>query len=425
MEKIYDDILKFYFAQGFLRKINKNIRRQFTGINRTEKLRNYLAPFVKLFKQEIVFQRQQKQHLTTQNVNGKTWLFVSTANNYNSLKFLTKELNNAILVGFGTSFGEQNDIHLPFHRKVLYLWRFPKLWRFFRKNYKQDAIQFGDFLFNCVGLYEVAYKYLDKHKPNCVVLANDHSERQRALLNAAQRLNIPVIYIQHASITHFMPPLDFDLSLLEGQDALDKYKELGEIKGKVEFVGMPKFDKYIQFRKTSRQITNIGCCTNLLDNQNEIENTLKQLSKSFPKCQINFRPHPNDKRSFALPDAIGLSTKAETSFDFIQRQDVLIAGTSSIHLEAILLNVNSIYFEITALEDNLKDAYGYVKNGLIEQAANMHDLIEKIDYLQQHNPPVFQKAKYYNAVVGTEYEGKSGTLAAQYIRSFLKDWYQN
>lgn len=424
MEKIYDDILKFYFAQGFLRKINQNIRRQFTGINRLEKVRNYLAPFMKLFKQEILFQRNQKQYLTAQNVQGKTWLFVSTANNYNSLKFLTNELDDAVLIGFGTSFGEENNIHLPFHRKAFYLWKFPKIWRFFKQNYGQDAIQFGDFLFNCIGLYEIAFKYLKIHQPNCLVLANDHSEKQRALLNAAQRLNIPVIYIQHASITHFMPPLDFDLSLLEGQDALDKYRELGEIKGEFKLVGMPKFDKYVPFRKFSRIVKNIGCCTNLLDDQIGIETTLTQLVEQFPMCQVSFRPHPNDKRNFNLPDSIFISTKTETSFDFIQRQDVLIAGTSSIHLEAILLNINSIYFEITALEENLKDAYGYVKNGLIDKATNIQNLIHKIESLQQNNPPVFQKAKYYNAVVDTEYEGKSGTLAAQSIRNFLSNWYQ-
>lgn len=424
MEKIYDDILKFYFAQGFLRNINKNFRRQFTGINRTEKIRNYLAPFVKLFKQEILFQRQQKQYLTTQNLKGKTWLFFSTSNNYNSLKFLTNELKDAILIGFGASFGQPNDIHLPFHRKAFYLWKYPKIRRFFKQHYGHDAVRFGDFLFNSVGLYEIAYKYLKKYQPKCLILANDHSERQRALLNAAQRLDIPVVYIQHASITHFMPPLDFDLSLLEGQDALDKYRDLGRIKGKVEFIGMPKFDKYLQFRKTSETITNIACCTNLLDTQKEIEATLKQLAAHFPKCQISFRPHPNDNRIFNLPDTIAVSTKSETSFDFILRQDVLIAGTSSIHLEAILLNVNSIYFEITALEENLIDAYGYVKNGLVEKAVDIHNLIEKIENLQQNNPPVFQKAKYYNAVVGTAYEGKSGILAAKYIHDFLTDWYQ-
>ncbi len=422
MEEIYDDILKFYFGQGFLHKINKDIRRQFSGVNRMEKIRNYLAPFVKFVQQEIQFQRQYQQHLNAHNIHGKTWLFFSTSNNYDSLQFLTNKLDNSILIGFGQSFGQDATIHLPFHRKALYLWKFPKIQRYFKQKYGQDAVRFGDLLFNSIGLYEIAFRYLSKYQPRCLVLANDHSEKQRALLNAAQRLNIPVVYIQHASITDFMPPLDFDLSLLEGQASLDKYRDLGRIKGQVKLVGMPKFDNYVQFRKPTQKVQSIGCCTNLLDNQKDIETVIQQLSIRFPKCQISFRPHPNDKRDFILPNTVQVSTRAETSFDFLQRQDVLIAGTSSIHLEAILLNINSIYFEITQLEEELRDAYGYVRNGMIEAAADIQELISKIEELQQSNAPVFMKAKYYNAVVGTPHEGQSGTLAAQYIRDFLKDF---
>ena len=422
MEEIYDDILKFYFAKGFLHKVNKDVRRQFTGVNRMEKVRNYLAPFVKLFQQEIRYQQQQKQHLTTDNLHNNTWLFFSTFNNYNSLYFLTQALDDAVLIGTGLSFDKPLDIHLPFHRKALYLWRFPRIFRFFKKKYGKDAARFGDLLFNSIGLYEIAYHYLKQFAPKCLVLANDHSEKQRAMLNAAQRLNIPVVYIQHASITSFMPPLDFDLSLLEGQHALDQYRQLGHIKGKVEFVGMPKFDKYVSFRKAPKQVECIGFCTNLLDKQLEIETTLKKLVTAFPKCAINFRPHPNDKRRFNLPPTVSISTKAETSFDFLQRQDVLIAGVSSIHLEAVLLNVHSIYFEVTKLGEELVDAYGYVKNGLSERADSIQELIEIIQSLQQNSFPVYEKAKYYNAVVGTENEGKSGELAAKYIRNFLEDW---
>ena len=74
MEEIYDDILKFYFAKGFLHKVNKDVRRQFTGVNRMEKMRNYLAPFMKLFQQEIHY-RQQQQYLTADNLHNNIWLF--------------------------------------------------------------------------------------------------------------------------------------------------------------------------------------------------------------------------------------------------------------------------------------------------------------------------------------------------------------
>lgn len=421
MEKIYDDILKFYFAQNFLDAATPRFRKQFTGENWNERFQNYLMPFGKFVKRHFEYNRLYKPHFTSENIGGKVWLFVGSQNNRNSLKFLLKELNEAVLMGYGVALDESDKFQIPFHRSVLSAWKFPKIWRFFKKKYGNRAVKYGDFLFRCIGLYEVAYEVLAKYRPKCLIVANDHSEKQRALLNAAKRLNIPVIYIQHASISDFMPPLDFDLSLLEGQGALDKYKTLGEIKGEVKLIGMPKFDNYIQYRKQTTTIQHIGVCTNLFDNITDITAVLKTLEARFPKIKIGFRPHPGDKRIFEIPDSIAISTKTESSFDFLKRQDLLIAGTSSVHLEAILLNVTSLYFEISEMQANMKDAYGYVKNGLIDESPDLEHLTSKIESMVNARKSVFQKAQYYNAVVGTENEGKSGQLAGQFIRNFLKE----
>lgn len=421
MNEIYDDILKFYFAQNYLDAAAPLVKKQFTGENWKARLTNYLMPFGKFAKRHFEYKREFEPYFTNENVGKKIWLFVGSQNNRSSLKFLLEELDNTILVGYGVPIHESDKFQIPFHQSVLSAWKFPKIWRFFKNKYGNRATKYGDFLFKSIGLYEVAYQTLEKYRPKCLVLANDHSEKQRALLNAAKRLNIPTIYIQHASISDFMPPLDFDLSLLEGQDAWDKYQGKGEIKGKVQLIGMPKFDNYIQFRKETKGVQNIGICTNLLDNQDDITIALKTIAGKFPKCQVSFRPHPGDKRTFEIPDTIGISTKAESIFDFLKRQDVLISGSSSVHLEAILLNVTSIYFEVSTMQANMQDAYGYVKNGLIEQANDVEDLVEQIETMMRFRQPVYQKAQYYNAVVGTKNEGKSGQLAAKYIQAFLDE----
>ena len=73
------------------------------------------------------------------------------------------------------------------------------------------------------------------------------------------------------------------------------------------------------------------------------------------------------------------------------------------------------------MQKNMQDAYGYVKNGLIEQANDLEDLMQKIEEEIDNRQPVFQKAQYYNALVGTENEGKSGALAGAFIRDFLNE----
>ncbi len=422
MEEIYDDILKFYFRQDYLSAATPRVRKQFTGENWNAKLMNYVMPFAKFGRRYFEYKRTFEPYFTTENVGGKIWLFANSQNNRNSLKFLLEEFEDAILIGHGIPVEKTDLYQIPFYRAVLSIWKFPKIWQFFNKKYGNRASKYGDFLFQCVGLYEVAFQTLEKYRPKCLILANDHSEKQRALLNAAQRLNIPTVYIQHASISNFMPPLDFDLSLLEGQDSWDKYKKLGPIKGNVELIGMPKFDNYLPYRNTSNHIKSIGICTSSLDDIVYIKELLNTLQSNFPNIALTYRAHPIDNRKFDIPESIAISTKTEGIFDFLKRQDLLIAGSSSVHLEAILLNVTSIYFEMSVLAENMKDAYGYVKNGLIEQAENLEDLTKKVNALQSFRPNVFQNATYYNAVAGTIYEGKSSELATQYIRKFLEKY---
>ena len=80
-----------------------------------------------------------------------------------------------------------------------------------------------------------------------------------------KQLSIPTIYVQHASVTPYFPPLGFDLNLLEGQATFDQYSKNGPVPGEHKLVGMPKFDTFINFRNQSSSVQNVGICTNKMD----------------------------------------------------------------------------------------------------------------------------------------------------------------
>ena len=64
--------------------------------------------------------------------------------------------------------------------------------------------------------------------------------------------------------------------------------------------------------------------------------------------------------------------------------------------------------------------YRYCKNELAYPALDFDQLLAVIKKEQaQKNTVIYKKAKYYNAVVGTEHEGKSGALAVQYINEYI------
>jgi len=188
----------------------------------------------------------------------------------------------------------------------------------------------------------------------------------------------------------------------------------------VKFVGMPKFDPYINCRNTNEKVKSIGICSNMMDETKVVETFLERLAQALPEVVITFRPHPADTTNFNIPEGVQRSTKEEPVFDFLQKQDLIIAGNTSIHLEAVLLNVVSVYYEYTPFKEDIRDMYRYCKNELAYHALDFEHLLQVIQQEQvQKNTEIYKKAAYYNSVVGTENEGKSGALAIQYINEFV------
>ncbi|GAB3722632.1 hypothetical protein GCM10027594_03390 [Hymenobacter agri] len=100
------------------------------------------------------------------------------------------------------------------------------------------------------------------------------------------------------------------------------------------------------------------------------------------------------------------------------RQDALVAADTSTHLEAVMLNVASIYFRFAAnpLTD---DYYGYTARGLVERANSPTELAAALRRYAHHKPAdLYQRANYYNATLGTPDEGHSRERTA----SILNDW---
>lgn len=361
-----------------------------------------------------------------EKLSEKIWLYVVSQNNYDSLKFITTSLPDAVLVaGQSKEIGKYNtDVaRISLKSKILYYNKFIPLLLQFLWAKKHYTLRFFDILYDAVGFYEVYTRKLRKYRPQCIVFANDHTPDARAMLLAAKAVGIKTIYIQHASVSNIFPPLQFDLNLLEGQDSLEKYRSCGPITGKIKLIGMPKADEFTRFRNTQKEIKVIGIGANLMDLTEEIQSLIVSISHHFPEISILLRPHPRDKRDFSLilnvSNNVSLSNGSEVpTFEYLQQIDVLISGNSGIHLEAVLLNVWSIYFNFNHKE-NLHDYYGYVAKGLSDEAASVDELISMLQNQLNSKPDVYQRAACFNATVGTDWDGKSSELAINELKSFI------
>src|SRR5690606_36287416 len=218
---------------------------------------------------------------------GKIWLYVVSQNNFDALHFLKDQMPETVFVaGQNKQIGRYNkqvnrlSLRWKFcYTAALYLPVFFGLYKIHGKK----AFRFFDLIQIAIGYYEAYLKHLKKHQPKAVVFANDHNDDARAMLLAANKLNIPTVYIQHATVSTAFPPLEFSLSLLEGRDALEKYQQCGPVMGEVKLIGMPKADTFMQFRNFRTELKNVGIAGNLMDDLAVLKETILALVKQFPE----------------------------------------------------------------------------------------------------------------------------------------------
>ncbi|MCJ8166369.1 hypothetical protein MKJ04_16100 [Pontibacter sp. E15-1] len=360
-------------------------------------------------------------------LRGKVWLYVVSQNNVDSLRFVQQRLPGSVLVaGQGKNIGkyEKEVARLSLRRKVLYYYKLPFLLLQFLRHKRASTLRFFDLLYDAIGFYEVYLQKLRRYQPAAVVFANDHNADARAMLLAAKALQIKTVYIQHASVSNLFPPLTFDLNLLEGQDSLDKYLQCGPVQGQVALVGMPKADAYVPFRNHSTHIRTVGIGCNMMDDLQEVAGLLRKLSDAFPSLTFILRPHPRDTRNRSALTKIARNItisngKEQHVFDYLKQLDVQISSTSGIHLEAVLLNVWSIFYDFNPTQ-HLHDYYGFIQHGLVDVTGSAEELVQLLATKLDTRPEVYHRARFYNATVATPQDGKSGELALKHICSLIK-----
>jgi hypothetical protein len=361
------------------------------------------------------------------DLHGKVWLYVVSANNYDALEFVQKARPDAVLVaGQAKNIGRYNAAvnRLSLRRKLLYYWQFPCAFFGLLKTNGGRAWRFFDFIFYAIGYYEVYRRALRHYRPRAVVFSNDHNDDTRSLLLACRAEGVPTAYVQHASVSANFPPLGFDLSLLEGQDALDKYRQCGPVHGRVELVGMPKADAYLNQKNMVPAVRCVGIACNIHDPMPAIIDTLAYVVKALPELTFTMRPHPSDGRDFGplrklLPALQWSSARQENVFDFLLRQDALVAADTSTHLEATLLNVASIYYRF-GTNPLTNDYYGYAARGLVERADTPEALAATLRRYAQRKPAdLYRRAAYYNATLGTPDEGRSQPRTLALLAAWL------
>jgi len=357
------------------------------------------------------------------SLKNKNLFFYGSINQYNALNSIGENVADSLFIGVSRTSENRLYMSLGCLFSFVLLPIFSYKFLSFSKKYKRKILENFSNYFFILGMlfwWTILLKILNVKS---IFFSNDHLVYHRILRMAAQINKIPTIYIQHASVTKKFPKLEFDISLLEGRDSYHKYSFFKN-NSIIRLIGTPKFDKFFKKINQSKKIRSIGICTNILDMETDIENVCRSLFCFFgSELEIFIRPHPRDTRCnfydrISKAYQIKLSnSKKESSFGFLSNVDLIIAGDSGIHLEAVLMNVYSIYYSA----EN-KDYYGFLKNNLVTDYFDIdstNNLCKRIKKISNDKPDVRSRAKYYVDTVETAYDGKSTEFAVGIIDEYI------
>ena len=384
----------------------------------------------------------------------KILIFSDSVNQFNSSISIIKSLrknkhkfNHVINKNLDKKNLNYETIKLKFSFKVfldaiiLFLTRFFSLYSKLKKKNKIIEISWYFSLF--CGAYSFVPYFLDlltKTKPKLVIVSNDHSLNCRSLRLAAEILGIRTLYIQHASVTNIFPPLEFDFALLDGSTAYKTYiscyknnKNNSRVKKnatkcKVLLTGQKKFI-HKNLKPFRFKTLFIGLAINEMDDFSNLSLLLNNLS--LAKVKFSVRLHPNQDLSFVKELKkymknknwiIFSDSKKQSVNNYLKNLDILIAGDSSIHLEAALAGLPTFYYEMS---DNVikPDYYNYVKNGITKKLKNNFTFQQLKNLTKKtHNDTKRQQAiKKYSETYQTHWQNKEGELTQEVIKRILNN----
>lgn len=357
--------------------------------------------------------------------NSKIVFFVMSSNNFASINPIFQKLP----VGTANMFGDKAlnksvSLFMPIvASSYIAILFFPKLFYDYitsdvinKKRFKQGI---NDIVLS-YPFYYVSFFWFKIVKPMAIVISNDHVYSTRILIHWANIFKVPSFYVQHASVTADFPPLEMSWAFLEGEDAKEKYIKAGSDPSKIELIGIPKLDELYKKINHNTIINTIGIASNGLEPEQSVLGLINFLHANYPHIGLIYRPHRLQYTSIKykadltatlenIPQSVIVSDPfKEKVTDFLPKIDCLIAGESGIHLEAVLLNVTSIYF---FHETEYFDDYGFVKNKLVDIAHNMDELKSMIDGVKSNRPPTRYRAKRYCHTVDSDFDGHATDLA--------------
>ena len=214
---------------------------------------------------------------------------------------------------------------------------------------------------------------LGARRPDAILVSSDSNPEEVGFASAARALGVPTVFVSHAYPTPFSPPLDFSLSILEGEAAVRARGRKGPIKGEVVLAGLEGDWAPIDPGRFERTEPVIGIFTPKAVSWPTLAAIIADCRQQFRARQIVIRWHPSMLERPRLAEVLGNlsgiveTSKAATLTDVARRCDwVIAAENSGVHLPVLKLGIPTVSVRNLGLYPKSRsDLYGFVADGII------------------------------------------------------------
>jgi hypothetical protein len=234
------------------------------------------------------------------------------------------------------------------------------------------------FLVSCraagaIAWYSRSKAILAGAKPAAILVSSDSHPEEMGFACAARTLGIPQIFVAHAYPTAITPPLNFSLSILEGEAAVEERRRKGPITGAVVLAGVDGDSQPMDASRLRRPNPVIGIFPPKAISWATLAEVVEDCRQHYQARQIVIRWHPNMlepprvARLFGDVRSIVETPRSGTVQDAARLCDWVVGDeNSNVHLPVMKMGIPTIAVRgLGVYSASRSDQYGFIANGIV------------------------------------------------------------
>jgi hypothetical protein len=226
---------------------------------------------------------------------------------------------------------------------------------------------------DAIAWYARGRAILGAGRPGAVLVSSDSNPEEIGFAGAARALGVPTVFVSHAYSTPLTPPLDFTLSILEGEAAVRARRQKGPIAGRVLLGGVEGDSAPLDVARFRRPHPVIGIFTPKAISWPTLAAIIDACRRHYHPRQVIIRWHPSmieePRLYYVLHDRSGvIESPRGAALDDVARQcDWVIADeNSNVHLPVLKRGIPTVAVgHLGIYPDSRADQYGFVAHGII------------------------------------------------------------